>query len=155
MNTGDFVLHLQSNVCELPPVRDQMRDWLTQLGWAKHDVADVVLAVDEALTNVIRHGYQEQPNKDIHITAHRLDDPTLGVGVEIVIRDFGQQVPLDKISGRDLDDLRPGGLGVHIIRNVMDFSEYSHAPGGGMQLYMKKFPTEPGDSTRDATAKTP
>ncbi|RMF78463.1 MAG: ATP-binding protein [Planctomycetota bacterium] len=123
-------------------MRDRLREWLAGIGWAKHDVADVVLAVDEALTNVIRHGYQEQPDQDIHLTARTLDDATLGSGVEIVIRDFGRQVPLEKICGRDLDDLRPGGLGVHIIRNVMDYAEYSHAEGGGMRLCMRKFPTQ-------------
>jgi serine/threonine-protein kinase RsbW len=44
-----------------------------------------------------------------------------------------------EICGRDLDDVRPGGLGVHLIRAMMSTADYSRAPGGGMLLVMRKY----------------
>lgn len=136
-------MRFNSDSTELPRVRDQVRAWVAQRRWSTDQVADIVLAVDEALTNVIRHGYEGRPGQPIEVDCRTLRDARHGDGMEIVIRDWGRQVPLDKICGRDLDDLRPGGLGVHLIRNLMDFCEYSHAEGGGMRLVMRVFRRPP------------
>lgn len=141
-------LDVDSDPSQLPTVRDTVRQWAGRHGWKADETADIVLAIDEALTNVIRHGYDGQPGHQIEVAAHTLRDAQ-GQGVEIRIRDYGKQVPLDRICGRDLDDIRPGGLGVHIIRSVMTSAEYSHADGGGMQLVMRKYQrsnTDPQDS---------
>lgn len=135
----ELTLALTSDVRELPAVRDRLRGFARGLGWNEHDVADIVLAADEALTNVIRHGYESQPAHEIHLHARRTQDAARGEGLEIVIRDRARQVPLDKICGRDLDDIRPGGLGVHLIRSLMNEAHYSHREGGGMELVMRKF----------------
>jgi anti-sigma regulatory factor (Ser/Thr protein kinase) len=59
--------------------------------------------------------------------------------LECDVRDFGRQVDPSTIRSRSLDEVRPGGLGVHIIRSVMDEVEYSRAEGGGMRLRMLKY----------------
>ncbi|MCC6359745.1 MAG: ATP-binding protein [Phycisphaerales bacterium] len=133
---ADLHLHLTSDARQLGPVRDSIREWVAAQGWNEMRVADVVLAADEALTNVIRHGYQNEPGKPIDIWLRTMSGPD--GGIEIEIRDFGRQVPLDCICGRDLDEPRPGGLGVHLIRSLMDEAVYSHAEGGGMRLIMRK-----------------
>jgi serine/threonine-protein kinase RsbW len=135
----DLVHEMTSEPQNLAAARDCVRAWAAAHGWHEHQTADIVLAVDEALTNVIRHGYKSCPGCPIHLRVQALADAARGEGIEITIRDKAQQVPLEKICGRDLDDLRPGGLGVHLIRSLMDFAEYSHAAGGGMQLVMKKY----------------
>ncbi len=143
-----------SDVAELPTVRDAIRSWTAQHGWAEGQTADIVLAVDEALSNVIRHGYDGQPGHRIEITGRVLRGTAHGDGIEIRIRDFGKQVPLERICGRDLDDLRPGGLGVHIIRSLTDSAEYSHAPGGGMQLVMRKYRRGTTDARNSEAGKS-
>lgn len=146
MSAALLELTLTSDPTELPSTRDALRKWLGERGWCAHDVADIVLAVDEALTNVIRHGYKGQVGKPIYLRLAAVLLPGRSEGVDITVRDEAAQVPIDKICGRDLDDLRPGGLGVHIIRNVMEFAEYSHAQGGGMCLTMRKFQRDAQDS---------
>lgn len=138
---AEVVIDLTSDPCELSKAREAIRGWVGEQGWGDLRIADVVLAADEALTNVMRHGYQEQTGKPIQIFLRELRDDQQGRGIEIEIRDWGRQVPLEKICGRDLDDIRPGGLGVHIIRNLMDEAVYAHAEGGGMRLIMRKFHT--------------
>jgi serine/threonine-protein kinase RsbW len=124
---------------QLRPVRERVGGWVAGLGWAGDPVHDLVLAVDEALTNVIRHGYNGAPGGRICLRCAPVHDPARGAGVEVCIRDFGCQVDPQRICGRNLDDLRPGGLGVHIIRAMMDTVEYKQAEGGGMLLVMRKF----------------
>jgi anti-sigma regulatory factor (Ser/Thr protein kinase) len=144
-------LELNSDPEELPGVRAAIRTWTARHGWDDPDVADIVLAVDEALSNVIRHGYEGRLGHRIEFALCALDDPQHGPGIEVRIRDFGKQVPLEEIRGRDLDDLRPGGLGVHIIRSVMNSVEYSHAPGGGMQLIMRKYQQPAADARNEGS----
>lgn len=136
---SEQTIELMSDPCELATAREAVRAWISDLGWGELRVADVVLAADEALTNVMRHGYQGQCGKSIQIFLREIRNETHGAGIEIEIRDWGRQVPLEKICGRDLEDIRPGGLGVHIIRNLMDEAVYAHAEGGGMRLVMRKY----------------
>jgi anti-sigma regulatory factor (Ser/Thr protein kinase) len=137
--SGTLELELRSDPEILPAVRQQFRHWAQPHGWTEGQIADMVLAVDEALTNVIRHGYGGEAGHTIFVCIQALEDPARGPGLEVRIRDHGKQVDPDTIRGRDLEDMRPGGLGVHIIQSVMDSAEYSCVPGGGMQLVMRKY----------------
>ncbi|MBU0616851.1 MAG: ATP-binding protein [Planctomycetes bacterium] len=146
-------LEVASDTAELPRVRDAIRAWSRRHGWSEPQVADIALAIDEALSNVIRHGYGGKPGYKIELVARALHDVTEGEGIEVRIRDYGKQVPPDKIRGRDLEDIKPGGLGVHIIRSVMASVEYSYAEGGGMQLVMRKYQRPQADLEDQQTRK--
>ena len=146
-------LEVASDTAELPRVRDAVRAWSRRHGWSEAQVADIALAIDEALSNVIRHGYGGEPGHKIELVARALHDATEGEGIEVRIRDYGKQVPPDKIRGRDLEDIKPGGLGVHIIRSVMASVEYSYAEGGGMQLVMRKYQRPQADLEDQQTGK--
>lgn len=112
--------------------------------------ADVVfkvnLALDEVVTNVISHGYQDQNDHQIDITL-TLD------GGEVVVRveDDGRAYnPLDA-PRPDLEadiDARPiGGLGVHIVRTLMDGLEYRREGGRNVLIMRKR--TSGGTASRD------
>lgn len=130
----------------LPDVRDRLRAWARAHGWSAQQVDELVLALDEALTNVIRHGYNCEPHHRILVAVQCIHDADGGDGCEIRVRDFGRQVDPAQIRGRDLDDVRPGGLGVHIIRAMSSSVEYQRAAGGGMLLIMRKFRTHTAGS---------
>jgi anti-sigma regulatory factor (Ser/Thr protein kinase) len=126
----------------LSVVRSAARRTAELAGLGDQEVHAVTLALDEALTNVIRHSYGGPCCKPIIVKFRRRaaagDKPS---GLEFDIRDYGRQVDPGTIRSRDLDDIRPGGLGVHIIRSVMDEVEYSCPVDGGMQLHMVKYIT--------------
>ena len=88
-------------------------------GFPKEQAQDIVLAVDEACQNVVRHAYGGQGLGDIVVELRREQG-----GFHILIRDFAEPVDVDKIKPRELDDVRPGGLGVHFIREIMDRMDY-------------------------------
>ena len=100
-------------------------------GFDDKQIGAIVLAVDEACTNIIRHQYDGRNDGRIDITA---ESDEVGGVLRFVIRDYGPLRDASLFRGRPLDDVRPGGLGMHLIRSVMDTVAYSPAEGGGMQL---------------------
>ncbi len=135
---AELHLRISSDPADLPPLRAQVRDWLQAHRWSDVQAGELVLALDEAVSNVIRHGYGNQGGMPIEVCLLPAVDADGEEGLEVQIRDFGQQVDPAQIRGRDLDDIRPGGLGVHIIRAMMNSLEYRPAPGGGMLAIMRK-----------------
>ncbi|NQW00605.1 MAG: SpoIIE family protein phosphatase [Rhodospirillales bacterium] len=86
---------------------------------------DVVIAVDEALQNVIRHAYSNQPDGKIKVTVSRTTENLI-----ILIRDYAETINIETVQPRDLDDIRPGGLGTHFMREVMDEVSFLPPPDG-------------------------
>ena len=131
-------LSIASVPCHLPVVRAALERLCEMLGFDEDTRGQIVLAVDEALTNVIRHAYHGQEGRPIAVTLSRLRPPANGTALEIQIRDWGQPVDPTRIRSRDLDDIRPGGLGVHLMSQCMDSVQYAPAEGGGTRLTMTK-----------------
>lgn len=140
---SEIELRISSNPEYLRVVRQAVRQVALVVGFAEKTREMIALAVEEALTNVIRHSYGGPCDEHIVIKlARRIDnDPEGRVALEVTVRDFGRKVDPETIEGRDLDHIRPGGLGVHLIKSAMDEVEYRIAEGKGMVLQMKKFLT--------------
>ena len=105
-------------------------------GFDEIQCGQISLAVDEALCNIIRHGYNCRDDGRILISLSQREAQS--PGIEIVIEDDALQVDPDTIRSRDLDDIRPGGLGVHIIREIMDEVSYTRRDRRGMRLTLVK-----------------
>ena len=125
----------------LPIVRAALSKTCELIGFDEECCGAIILAADEALTNIIRHAYHGREDQPIKIEFNPLDEPE-NEGVVIRIRDFGMQVDPSKIKSRDLDDVRPGGLGVHIMNECMDDVRFAPCDDGGTVLIMtKKLPS--------------
>jgi len=110
------------------------------VGFCCEEAERLTLALEEALTNAIRHSYGGPCERPISVKMHRVGcGAGRGEALEVVVRDYGRQVDPATIKGRDLDKVEPGGLGVHIIRSLMDEVEYSRGERCGMQLRMVKY----------------
>ena len=107
-----FELTASSEV--LSPFRKELRQILNQAGWEKKTTEEILLAVDEALTNIIRHAYQGKPDK-MAVSVAAADDK-----IEIVLEDRGQKFDPTQVPSPELPRHKPGGLGVHFIRTIMD-----------------------------------
>ena len=127
----------------LSGVRSMVGAVAQRFGFSEQECSQISLAVDEALCNVINHGYHRREDGRIWVSVLPLEGDS---GLRFIIEDNAEQVDPGDIQPRDLDDIRPGGLGVHIIREVMDTVEYSQREGGGMRLVLEKTP----QAVRDA-----
>jgi len=131
-------LVLTSEARHLAKARRVAREAALRAGLDCQEADQVSWAVDEALANVIRHGYAGRAGQPIELEFAPVRRGGRH-GVEVTLRDYGKQVDPATIRPRGLDSLRPGGLGVHIIRTVMDEVVYQPADGGGMLLRMIRY----------------
>lgn len=110
-------------------------------GFSEDATAGIVLAVDEAFSNIIRHTYRMDFQQRITIVASFHEESHL----EIRLIDEGPPINPADIRGRPIEELRPGGLGVHFMRSIMDSVEYLPHTKGNV-LRMVKY-VEPGICT--------
>jgi anti-sigma regulatory factor (Ser/Thr protein kinase) len=144
----ELQFQIASDPVLLRMVRDRIAAWLNVNGWDATQVAEIVLALDEALSNVMRHGYGGARDRIILVRVRWLPCETPHE-IEIRVRDFGRQVEPCRIAGRKLEEVRPGGLGVHLIHAMMTSVEYIPAAGGGMLLIMRKHRSHRAECERE------
>ncbi|MBS0186646.1 MAG: ATP-binding protein [Planctomycetes bacterium] len=131
-------LELLSNPTYTTGARDMVQAISRRFGFEELECNKIALAVDEALCNIMRHGYENEPDRPIWLGIWPVEKSHSVTGIRIVIEDLARQIEPDKIKGRELTDVRPGGLGVHVIKEVMDKVTYEKRPAGGMRLTLEK-----------------
>ena len=138
-------IHLKLEMLSQPRYLSGARELVAavakRLGFSERECGQIALAIDEALCNVMCHGYGRDPNGVIWLSieplgGHAQDNGA--TGIRVVIEDEAKQIDPDKIKSRDLDDIRPGGLGVHIINEVMDSVRFQKRESKGMRLSLEK-----------------
>jgi anti-sigma regulatory factor (Ser/Thr protein kinase) len=127
-------IRFPSNADRLRLVREVVRQAASLGGFHADQAERLVLAVNEACMNVIQHAYGSDHAGDVVLEIN-----SDGEQLTFTLTDFAKPVDCSCIKSRDLNDVRPGGLGVHMICEVMDHVDYCHAPeGNGNVLVMKK-----------------
>ncbi len=98
-------------------------------------IDSIVLAVNEACMNVMQHTYKKAKGNDIILQIYQENNY-----LKFYLIDYGQPITLDDIHPRDLQQIRPGGLGSHFIQNIMDEVALLPLDNGktGNCLYMAK-----------------
>ncbi len=114
----------------------QVTERLVEFGWSDGDVYAVRLALEEGITNAIRHGNQLDPNKQVTANCRLAANRVL---IEILDQGHGfdpERVP-DPTEPENLE--RPGGRGLLLMRSYMTRVEYSPR---GNHLVMEKHLTQ-------------
>ena len=128
-----FTLSIPSHPRYLCVLRGFFASLLTTLGFSSYEEMRVTLAVHEACANVIEHCYQGDTGQRIDLTVLLTPDH-----LAVEIRDYGIKPDLAAIEPRGLQDVRPGGLGTHFMRSVMDSVTYDVSLDTGTLLRMTK-----------------
>ena len=100
-------------------VRNAVGELTAKLGFSEPDCRAVVRAVDEALTNIIRHAYQLREDQLIALSLESQPDC-----VRLRLRDYGKQPIPDTLRRPRVNIVKPGGLGLYLIRNAFDQVDY-------------------------------
>jgi anti-sigma regulatory factor (Ser/Thr protein kinase) len=103
----------------LPVVRGAIGPMAAAIGWDETECRAITLALDEALANIIRHAYHNRHDGLIELECRESAD-----GLEITLMDNGDAPDRSKICAREIGCDQPGGLGTHIIEQVMDRVSY-------------------------------
>jgi phosphoserine phosphatase RsbU/P len=109
----------------LQGARAAVRGFLANHGIAETVANDIVLALDEACQNVIRHAYRDSGEGEIVIEME-ID----GSRLITYVRDFAPEIDDITVAPRIIDDTRPGGLGTHFMREIMDEVAYLRPDDG-------------------------
>lgn len=118
-------------------VRAVINFFAQQVGFGDAEAMNLMLAVDEACTNIIRHTYGGNTSKSIAMRVESLPDR-----IQVVLEDTGPPMPEGALRPRELrhevGELKPGGLGTFFITSIMDRVVYDSEPGRGNRLTMVK-----------------
>ena len=113
----DFVVRSSS----LKNVREFSREVFEKLQ-INNDLKDeLVLAIGEAAQNIVKHAYKDNPNTNDKMAVQISCKENK---LEIGFFDMGNAVDPKKIKHRNIDNIRPGGLGTFFIQEIMDAMEF-------------------------------
>jgi phosphoserine phosphatase RsbU/P len=125
-------------------VRQTVDEQLKRLQISAEMRQRLVLAIDEATANVIRHAYKGDPDGRMSLDVWRC-----GGELHFVLRDWAEPVDSSCIKPRDLNQCRPGGLGINLIDMVMDQWRFE-SPDEGQGNVLRMIKRLDDDSARGA-----
>lgn len=106
-------------------VRELVNQAGIQCGCGEGCISEMVMAVDEACQNIIRHAYRGDSGGEIIVDIRRQE-----ACIAVHLLDFAAPVDVSKIKPRPLDEVKPGGLGTHFIQQCMDEYGFVAPPDG-------------------------
>jgi anti-sigma regulatory factor (Ser/Thr protein kinase) len=130
---GRVELKIDSDPANLREVRQRIEDFGRAAGLSKPDCDALGLVVNEALANVIRHGYGGAKDRPIVITA----DAENGA-VRLTIRDWAPPFDPARLPVKKTPDLTPGGLGLVCMKKLMDEVRFSRLSDGMLLTMVKR-----------------
>ena len=127
-------LRFNSDPKKLRMVRERVQEIAEEFGCSKKLISDLVIAINEACMNIMQHAYKGQKSGEILLEIQK-DNGDL----KVVLTDFAEPIDPGGIQPRDLDDVKPGGLGTYFIQEIMDDCVYGHLDNrAGNYLKMRK-----------------
>ena len=136
-------LTFDANFDLLDDIRDFVGDMARKVGFSDREVYSIQLAADEASSNIIEHAYAGVQDGKLEVECNIFDG-----GMKIVMRDRGKpfnpsSVPEPNVNA-DLAERKIGGLGMYLMRKLMDEVTYVSSLDGGNTLTMIKRTGENG-----------
>ena len=130
-------LRMKAVLENVPRAIECVAEWAQKAGFDKRALYEIQLAVDEACANVVDHAYEGVDPGDIEVSCC-LDDQVL----TIQVRDWGTGFDLAGVADPELDapleERTLGGLGLFLVRQVMDDVQFNSDPEVGNELMMSK-----------------
>lgn len=131
-------LKVTSKTENLSLIREFIQSAAALVGMNPGVTEDVMLAVDEACTNIIKHAYRSFPDGEILLRLKYSDHK-----FTITIIDYGNSFHPEDVPDPDLQKYyrqhRVGGLGMYLMKTLMDEVKYSSVPGKYNQVYLTKY----------------
>ncbi len=136
-NIKEFQLKVKSRTENLSEIRQFIQKHAKEAGISANVIEDIILAGDEACTNVIKHAYKNHPEGEIVVIV-QYSDKTF----KIIIVDYGssfnpERIPIPDIR-KSYEEKKVGGLGIYLMKKLMDDVKYISIPGKYNQVQLIK-----------------
>lgn len=128
-------LSVTSDPAQLAPVRHELEAFCRACGFDDRARGEIVLCVNEAMTNITRHAYDGATDRPIELIAEYASDR-----LRVTLRDWGTGKPPPDHPAAQRDPLCPGGVGMLCLRQLMDRITFVPQPDG-MLLTMERTKT--------------
>jgi serine/threonine-protein kinase RsbW len=131
-------LEIMSRTENLAHIREFINSAAAEVGLSQETIDNIILAVDEACTNIIKHAYKYFPDGKIVLN---LKTNKKTFTIEII--DYGKSFEPGLVPNPDLlkyyDEKRVGGLGMYLMKKLMDEVKYTSVPGKFNQVSLSKY----------------
>jgi serine/threonine-protein kinase RsbW len=138
-------LVITNDLATLAQVRDLVANAVKKGGFAPQYLNRLQIAVDEAVTNIIEHGYDGKPRGAAHIQISASVSPD---EFRIVVIDQGTAFDPNTLGDIEIDQHvaagQAGGLGVFLMRKIMDVVDYHYETGKRNRLLLVKYRPDTG-----------
>ncbi|MGQ9805470.1 MAG: ATP-binding protein [Chlorobiales bacterium] len=132
-------LTIQSSVDQLEKIRNFISKAAQAFGFEESESYKIVLAVDEACSNIIRHGYGKNADEKLHIVIQTADNR-----FTVTVNDNGKSYDIRTHPLPDMEAYlaakKSGGLGIKLIRSLVDEIEYEQSNGENKLVLTKRLP---------------
>jgi serine/threonine-protein kinase RsbW len=129
MNKNNKMFTIESRTEKLSAVREFISRAARDFGFDEESISKIALAVDEACTNIIKHAYHFATDQVIDIKVIEKNGT-----FEVIIRDEGIPFDPNEVRLPDMNEYlksyKRGGLGMHLMKSLMDIVEYKTFRGG-------------------------
>ena len=127
-------MRVESDPAQLLPLRRKLKPLLKKAGLSEKSREETLVAVGEACTNSIRHAYSGEPGREIRVTVEESRKKLV-----FKIRDYGRKIDLSKVKTPKLPPRKAGGLGIYLMKRMMDAVEYRAGHRQGNELMLTKY----------------
>jgi serine/threonine-protein kinase RsbW len=141
MANGPYTFELKSNLSELDILCEKLESICQSLNLSQKCKFEINLALDELFTNIISYGFDDDEEHVIEITIDLKPD-------EVVLRVEDDGVPFNPVEASapevacSVENCRIGGLGIHLIRNLMDEICYRRCGNRNVLIMKKNIPAD-------------
>lgn len=136
-NNKRYELKVNSSTDNLSVIRKFVKDVVAEQNVPKEDIDKIIVAVDEASSNIIRHAYGLDHDGEIILTIS-----FEGNFCKIELTDFGSGFNMSTVKRPDMEsylkEKRVGGLGIHLMKLLMDDVDYQSVEGKYNRLTLIK-----------------
>ena len=133
---SEFEITIEAEINRIPDVSARLEEAMQAGGFRDEDILDTQLAVEEAITNVIMHGYKQKGG--VIRIAGDVTDGTIEIRIEDSAPPFNPLSIPEPDLDADISERRIGGLGIYLIRQVMTGLAYRHEAGKNILVMTKK-----------------
>jgi serine/threonine-protein kinase RsbW len=136
MKLYDYYFELKSQLSELKTLCRHLEDCGHMMELPQKCLLEINLGLDELFTNIISYGFEDESEHRIKFTLAKAEE-TLVVQVEDDGMPFNPLDAAEPGASRDLDSLNIGGLGIQLVKKMMDDIDYQRDEGKN-KLILKK-----------------
>jgi len=140
VNLNSNKLVVKSSTANLITIRKFINSKASSFGFTENEIEDIVISVDEACTNIIEHSDNSKPNFDLEISIILSKNKFI-----IKIVDYGESFEPDTLKDMDIElyhkQRRVGGLGVYLMKTLMDEVKYKSVKNKYNQVMLTKILT--------------